>query len=235
MAEIEARSRAGSYKGLFERCRAKLHSAREELKRVCRTAKDALALAAERDRLARLLDDAGVDTCKRATATSLRIEVARLRGELGGEEPAARGAQSGAGARSPDAAFDPIGAVGGAVRLQEREAEQAEEPSRARPANRQAGHGRTARAALQTKEERHDPPSQTPAGARAAASVCRQWRAGLGAHRNHRQGPCPAHRAQALACGLRVRRLARRGARADAAAAVCRQGVRDQRVGALPP
>ena len=63
-AEIEARSRAGTYKGLFEQCRAKLHAAREELARVCRTAKNALELEAHRDRLARLLDDAGVDTCK---------------------------------------------------------------------------------------------------------------------------------------------------------------------------
>ena len=67
LAEIEARSRAGSYKGLFEQCRAKLNAVREELKRVCRTATDALAVQAERDRLQRLLDEAGVDTRKRAT------------------------------------------------------------------------------------------------------------------------------------------------------------------------
>ena len=163
MAEIEARSRVGSYKGLFERCRAKLHSAREELKRVCRTAKDALALAAERDRLARLLDDAGVDTRKRATVTSLRIEVARLRGELGKEKEKSRQLEAHKAAleREVETLRSTRSVLSGA--LFGSRSERQNKPRSARARGQQTGkpgHGRTARPDLETKEERHDPPAQ---------------------------------------------------------------------------
>ena len=163
LAEIEARSRAGSYQGLFERCRTKLHSAREELKRVCRTAKNALALAAERDRLARLLDDVGVDTRKRATVTSLRIEVARLRGELGKEKEKSRQLEAHKAAleQQVETLRSTRSVLSGALygSRSERQKKPRSARTRGQPPGK-PGHGRSARPTLATNEERHDPPAQ---------------------------------------------------------------------------
>ena len=163
-AEIEARSRAGTYKALFEQCRAKLHAAREELARVCRTAKQALELEAHRDRLARLLADAGVDPRKRATLTSLRIEVARLRGELAQEKEKNRQLEehNAALAREVETLRSTRSVLSGA--LYGSRSEKQTTPRSPRTRGQQTdkpGHGRTARPALETKEERHDPPTQT--------------------------------------------------------------------------
>ena len=164
LAEIEARSRAGAYKGLFERCRAKLHAAREELARVCRSAKHALELEAHRDRLARLLDAAGVDARKRATVTSLRIEVARLRGELDQEKENSRQleAQKTALEREVETLRSTRSVLSGALYGSRSEQQNKPRSGRARGQPKgKPGHGRTARPALETKEERHDPPAQT--------------------------------------------------------------------------
>ena len=163
-AEIEARSRAGTYKGLFEQCRAKLHAAREELARVCRTAKNALELEAHRDRLARLLDDAGVDTRKRATVTSLRIAVARLRGELGKEKEKSRQleAQKAALEQEVETLRSTRSVLSGALYGSRSERQKTPRSTRARGQHKgKPGHGRTARPTLATTQERHDPPVQT--------------------------------------------------------------------------
>ena len=76
---MDARSRAGSLKWRLDKCRDKLTAAEEEAKAVRRTAKSALALQAEVTRLEKLLSQAGVESSKRSTIISLRMEVARLR------------------------------------------------------------------------------------------------------------------------------------------------------------
>lgn len=164
LAEIEARSRAGSYKGLFEQCRAKLNAVREELKRICRTAKDALAVQAERDRLQRLLDEAGVDTRKRATVTSLRIEVGRLSGELAKEKEKNRQLEEHKAAleQEVETLRSTRSVLSGAVfgSRSERQSKPGSARARGQPKGK-PGHGRSARPALETKDERHDPPAHT--------------------------------------------------------------------------
>ena len=164
LAEIEARRRAGSYQGLLEQCRAKLNAVREELKRVCRTAKDALAVQAERDRLARLLNDAGVDTRKRATVTSLRIDVGRLSGELAKEKEKNRQLEEHKAAleQEVETLRSTRSVLSGA--LFGSRSEQQNKPGSARARGQpkgKPGHGRSARPGLGTKDERHDPPAQT--------------------------------------------------------------------------
>ena len=85
-AEVAARSEAGSWKSRFEASRRKRQAAVEEAKRVRRAAKDALFLEAEVVRLTRLLREAGVDSRRRGTMMSLRMEVTRLRKAAPGAE-----------------------------------------------------------------------------------------------------------------------------------------------------
>ena len=82
VAERTARSQAGSLKWNLDQSRAKLKAAVEEVKKVRRTAKDALFYQSEVARLEKLLSEAGVDSRKRSTITSLRMEVVRLRREV---------------------------------------------------------------------------------------------------------------------------------------------------------
>ena len=77
-AELAARSKAGTYKSLFEAARRKRLEAVGEAKEARRAAKDAFALRAEVRRLRRLLDDVGVESA-RSSIMGLRREVARLR------------------------------------------------------------------------------------------------------------------------------------------------------------
>ena len=164
LAEIEARSQAGSYKGLLEQCRAKLNAVREELRRVCRTAKDALAVQAERDRLARLLHDAGVDTRKRATVTSLRIDVARLSRELVKEKEKNRQLEEHKAAleQEVETLRSTRSVLSGALFGSRSEQQNKPGSARARGQHKgKPGHGRNARPGLGTKDERHDPPAQT--------------------------------------------------------------------------
>ena len=85
-AELASRSRAGSLQSQLDASRNKLKAAEEETKGVCRTAKNALALQAEVTRLEKLLSEAGVETSKRSTIMSLRMEIARLRKAAPGSE-----------------------------------------------------------------------------------------------------------------------------------------------------
>ena len=82
LAEREARSRAGSLKWNLDKSRDKLKAAVEEVKEIRRAAKDALFYQAEVGRLEKLLSEAGVDSRKRSTMVSLRMEVFQLREAL---------------------------------------------------------------------------------------------------------------------------------------------------------
>ena len=88
VAERTARSQAGSLKWNLDRSRDKLKAAVGEVKEVRRTAKDALFHQSEVARLEKLLSEAGVDSRKRGTITSLRMEVFRLRQDLQASEAA---------------------------------------------------------------------------------------------------------------------------------------------------
>ena len=81
-AETAARSRAGSLKSQLDKSRDKLKAAVEEVKGVRRAAKDALFFQAEVARLEKLLSQAGVESSKRGTIMSLRMEVFWLREAL---------------------------------------------------------------------------------------------------------------------------------------------------------
>ena len=85
-AEVDARSRAGSLKRQLDKSRDKLKAAVEEVKEVRRTAKDALFFQAEVARLEKLLSEAGVDSRKRSTIVTLRMEVFRLHEALQASE-----------------------------------------------------------------------------------------------------------------------------------------------------
>ena len=85
-AESDARSRAGSLKWQLDKSRDKLKATVEEVKEVRRTAKDALFFQAEAARLEKLLSEAGVDSRKRSTIMSLRMEVFRLHEALQASE-----------------------------------------------------------------------------------------------------------------------------------------------------
>ena len=79
---MDARSRAGSLKSQLDKNRNKLKAAVEETKEVRRAAKNALFYQAEVARLEKLLSQAGVESSKRSTIMSLRMEVFRLREAL---------------------------------------------------------------------------------------------------------------------------------------------------------
>ena len=81
-AEMNARSRAGSLKSQLDKNRNKLKAAVEETKEVRRAAKNALFYQAEVARLEKLLSQAGVESSRRGTIMSLRMEVFRLREAL---------------------------------------------------------------------------------------------------------------------------------------------------------
>ena len=85
-AERAARSRAGSLKWQLDRSRDKLKAAVEETKEVRRAAKDALFYQAEVTRLEKLLSQAGVESSRRSTIMSLRMEVFGLREALQASE-----------------------------------------------------------------------------------------------------------------------------------------------------
>ena len=87
VAERTARSRAGQLNTQLDKSRDKLKAAVEEAKEVRRTAKDALFHQSEVTRLQKLLSEAGVDSRKRSTIVSLRMEVFELREALNAPKP----------------------------------------------------------------------------------------------------------------------------------------------------
>ena len=80
-AQIVVRSQVCSLKALFEANRNKLIEARQETEAIRRTAKDALSLQAEVQRLTKLLAATHVEPRKRCTMVSLRMQVGDLREE----------------------------------------------------------------------------------------------------------------------------------------------------------
>ena len=81
-AERAARSRASLLKTQLDKDRDKLKAAIDEVREVRRAAKDALFLQSEVARLENLLSEAGIDSRKRSTIMSLRVEVFHLREAL---------------------------------------------------------------------------------------------------------------------------------------------------------
>ena len=81
LAEIEARSKAGSYKFQFEAAREKLAEARAQTRSMRDTAKRALSLQAEVARPGKLVDAAGLQSRRRPGMVSLRKQLGRLRQE----------------------------------------------------------------------------------------------------------------------------------------------------------
>ena len=154
-AEVDARTQAGSYKAQSHRSGVKLKAAREEVKRVRRTAKNTLALEAEVKRLRALLRDAGVDPRKRVTVTSLRMDVAHLRDELGTQkqknrqlekQKAALEKRKAALEKEVEALRSTGSVLSGA--LYGSRSERQKKPGSTRPRGQQQGkpgHGRTAR------------------------------------------------------------------------------------------
>ncbi len=144
--EIGWRAKARSWRRQFEIGRDKLAGARAEVREVRRAARDALSLRAEVGRLKRLLAEAGMDSRKRSTIASLRMEVAAQRariGELEAELAKVRATK----------------AVHAKARFG-RKSERRERAGSDRPRGQQAGaagHGRTPRPGLEKRAEVHNP------------------------------------------------------------------------------
>ena len=154
-AEVDSRARAGSLKWQLDTCRNKLKAASEETKEVRRAAKDALFFQAEVARLETLLSQAGVESSKRSTIMSLRMEVARL-------GKAVKASQ--ARAESLEGQLARLRATGSVLSkaLYGRKSEQQEKPRSGRKRGQQrgaAGHGRTQRPGLEERTEEHNPPA----------------------------------------------------------------------------
>ena len=81
-AEMAARCKVGSLKWQLDKSRDKLKAAVEEVKEVRRAAKDTLFLKSEVVRLEKLLSQASIESGRRGTMTSLRMEVFCLREAL---------------------------------------------------------------------------------------------------------------------------------------------------------
>ena len=103
VAERTLRSQASSLKRNLDQSRDELKAAVEEVKEIWRTAKDALFYQSEVARLEKLLSEAGVDSRKRSTLASLRMEIVRLRRDL----RAAETAKDTAAAQVSESALEP--------------------------------------------------------------------------------------------------------------------------------
>ena len=144
--EIGWRAKARSWRRQFLIGRDKLAAARAEAGEVRRASREALSLRAEVGRLKRLLSEAGMDSRKRSTIASLRLEVAAQRariGELAAELAKLRASR----------------AVHAKARFG-RKSERRERAGSDRPRGQQAGaagHGRTPRPGLEKRAEVHNP------------------------------------------------------------------------------
>ncbi len=152
--EVQARHRASCLKAVSESNRAKLHAAREEVREVRRTAKQALGLEKEVARLGRLLAEAGVDARKRSTVMSLRMENGALKAEV--KELTGRVA-------ALEAQNDKLRSSRSSMSrsMFGRKSEKGSRASSKRRRGQQPGapgHGRTPRPALKETKERLDPP-----------------------------------------------------------------------------
>ena len=171
-AEVAARCDAGSWKSRFEASRRKLNAAVEQAKEARRAAKDALSLEAEVSRLRKLLREAGVESGKRSTIMSLRMEVSRLR-------RAAKASQSRVETLEAQLAKLRASRAVLSKALFGRKSEKRETPrsGRRRGQRRGApGHGRTRRPGLEERTEEHNPPADA-----RACSCCGRPYAAVGA------------------------------------------------------
>ena len=165
-AEVVARCDAGSWKSRFEASRRKLNAAVEEAKEARRAAKDALSLRAEVSRLHKLLREAGVESGRRSTMMSLRMEVARLR-------RAAEASQSRVETLEAQLAKLRASRAVLSKALFGRKSEKRETPrsGRRRGQRRGApGHGRTRRPGLEERTEEHNPPADARVCARCGCA-----------------------------------------------------------------
>ena len=174
-AEVAARCDAGSWKSRFEASRRKLNAAVEQAKEARRAAKNALSLQAEVVRLNKLLSAAGVESGRRSTIMSLRMEVARLR-------RAVKASQS--RVETLEAQLAKLRATRAVLSkaLFGRKSEKRETPrsGRRRGQRRGApGHGRTRRPALEERTEEHNPPADA-----RACSCCGRPYAAVGAEQS---------------------------------------------------
>ena len=144
--EIGWRAKARSWQRQFEIGRDKLAGARAEVREVRRAARKALSLRAEVGRLKRLLAEAGMDSRKRSTIASLRLEVAAQRARIGEIE-------------AELAKVRATKAVHAKARFG-RKSERRERAGSDRPRGQRAGaagHGRTPRPGLEKRAEVHNP------------------------------------------------------------------------------
>ena len=171
-AEVDARARAGTFKGHLDRARDQLKAARTEVKAVRREAQQALLYKAQVVRLEALLAEAGVETSRRATMVSLRQDNFRLKKEL--KE-----------ARGDKATAEALGREVDSLKRKNAELEaelaklrgtrakltkahfgfRSEKQKKEGTGNKRgqqpgkSGHGRTPRPQLEERRERHDPPA----------------------------------------------------------------------------
>ena len=150
--EVRARARASSLASVFEKNRAKLIAARDEVKAVRQTAKRAVGFEKEALRLGRLLEASGVDARKSSTIVSLRKENAALKAEVRElrDRAAALETQNDKLRSSRSTMSKSVFGV---------KSEKKPRPPSKRGQQRGAsGHGRTPRPGLEEREERLVPP-----------------------------------------------------------------------------
>ena len=159
-AELAARSEAGRWKWQFDDARRKRLEAVEDANAARRAAKNALFLEGEVARLAKVLEEAGVDPRARGREVALRREVHRLRGTV------AR-LRRRIGAQETEIAKLRASRAVLSKALHGRRSEMRERPGAGRPRGQvrgAPGHGRTLRPGIEEHVEEHDPPG--------AARVC---------------------------------------------------------------
>ena len=166
-AEVDARARAGTFKGHLDRARGQLKAARAEIREVRREAKQALSHKSEVARLEALLAEAGVETSRRATMVSLRQDVYRLKKDLKaarGHEAALRREVASLKRENAEQEAELAKLRGTRAKLAKahfggKTEKRKKEGTGNRRGQREgkSGHGRTPRPKLEEKQERHDP------------------------------------------------------------------------------
>ena len=209
--KVQAHSEAQYWKAQWGRARTRLEAARAEVEDLRDVSRDALHLRSEVERLETLLATIGVDTRKRSTIASLRIETGRLQAgnealrtqlqEVESDRDALR-AQVETLSRAQFGRKSEQGRKGTGHRTGPGDKG---EPGKRGPRPGGATHGRTPRPELAEPQER----GSQPAARGIALSVLRrpppgQRIAQIGADRSRGQGPCAGHRPDPLAQDLPV-------------------------------
>ncbi len=159
--KVQAHREARYWKAQWGRARNALEAARAQAKDLRRVSGDALHLRSEVDRLEALLADIGVDTRKRSTIASLRVENGRLQT---GSEALRKQLQEVESER--DELRSRVETLSrtqfGRKSEQSHKSEQGRERKTGKRGPRPGGktHGRTPRPELARKRELHDPPPE---------------------------------------------------------------------------